>query len=156
MRRRVKKWLGFAGWTLLPFMAAIFGAGPSSAAFYATLVKPGWAPPPSVFGPVWFVLYLMMGISAALVWQRQGFERARGALMLFLTQLGVNAIWSPVFFGQHQVGLALGVIVALDLLVLATILAFARKHAVAAWLLAPYLAWIAFATALNFAIWRLN
>jgi tryptophan-rich sensory protein len=109
-----------------------------------------------VFGPVWFVLYLMMGISAALVWQRQGFERARGALMLFLTQLGMNAIWSPVFFGQHQVGLALGVIVALDLLVLATILAFARKHAVAAWLLAPYLAWIAFATALNFAIWRLN
>jgi tryptophan-rich sensory protein len=105
---------------------------------------------------VWFVLYLLMGISAALVWKRWKFEGARGALMLFLTQLGVNAIWSPVFFGQHKVGLALGVIVALDLLVIATIVAFWRKHMAAAWLLGPYLAWICFATALNYALWRLN
>jgi tryptophan-rich sensory protein len=146
----------FAGWVLLPSVAAIFAAGPSAAAFYATLVKPGWAPPASVFAPVWFVLYLLMGISAALVWQRQGFERARGALMLFLTQLGVNAIWSPVFFGQHKIGMALGVIAVLDVLVAATIVAFWRRHKVAACLLGPYLAWICFATALNFALWRLN
>jgi tryptophan-rich sensory protein len=153
---RVKKWIFFAGWVLLPFVAAIFGAGPSSAAFYATLVKPGWAPPAAVFAPVWFVLYLLMGLAAALVWKRWGFEKAKGALMLFLTQLGVNAIWSPVFFGQHRIGVALGVIVMLDLLVAATIVAFARKHRAAAWLLAPYLAWICFATALNSALWQLN
>jgi len=156
MRWLVKKWVVIVGWIALPFVAALFGAGATSADFYAALVRPAWAPPGWLFGPVWFALYLLMGIAAAIVWNRFGFERAGLALALFLVQLGVNAVWSPVFFGLHQVGMALGVIVLLDLLVLATIVAFARKSLVAASLLAPYFAWIVFATALNYAIWRLN
>jgi benzodiazapine receptor len=153
---RMKKWMGIAGWVLLPFAAAAMGVQPTAAEFYASLAKPAWAPPPGIFGPVWTLLYLLMGIAAAIVWSRYGFARARAALTLFLVQLVVNAIWSPVFFRLQRIELALAVILVLDLLVAATMVLFWRKDRRAAWLLAPYLAWIAFASALNFAIVRLN
>ena len=145
-----------AAWVMLPFAAAALGVQTSAAEFYAALVKPAWAPPPWLFGPVWLVLYLLMGIAAARVWSRHGWGEARDALSLFLVQLVFNAIWSPVFFRLHQIEMALSIILALDALVLATIVAFARKDRLAAWMLAPYLAWIVFASALNFAIVQLN
>jgi len=152
----MRKWIAIAGWVLLPFAAAAAGVQSSAAEYYATLAKPDWAPPPWLFGPVWLVLYLLMGIAAAMVWNRFGFRGARGALTLFVSQLAVNAAWSPAFFGLHQPQAALVVIGVLDVLVLATIIAFAHRDRRAAWLLAPYLAWICFASALNFAIWRMN
>lgn len=152
----MRKGMAIAGWVLLPFAAAAVGVQSSAAEYYATLAKPTWAPPPWLFGPVWMVLYLLMGIAAARIWSRFGFRGARDALSLFLLQLAVNACWSPVFFRLHQIGVALLVISVLDVLVVATVVAFAHRDRLAASLLAPYLAWIGFASALNLAIWRLN
>lgn len=151
-----RRGLGFAGWVALPFLAAWFGSRFPAAGWYAELQKPEWSPPAWVFGPVWTVLYLLMGIAAGLVWKRYGFSGARTALGLFLAQLVLNALWSWLFFGLRLPGLAFGEIVVLGILILATAIAFWRKRPVAGALLVPYLLWVAFAAALNFSIWRLN
>lgn len=124
--------------------------------WYPTLNKPSFNPPNWVFGPVWTTLYAMMGIAAWRVWRAADRDRARGPLAVFALQLAVNLGWSIAFFGLRDPGLAVAVILVLDLLVLATALMFRRIDGLAALLLVPYLAWIAFATVLNFAVWRLN
>jgi benzodiazapine receptor len=124
--------------------------------FYASLAKPAWAPPGWLFGPVWTVLYVLMGVAAWLVWRRAGWSGASGALSLFLVQLVCNAAWSWIFFAWRSGALAFADIVLLLVLIVATMLAFARVHGLAALLLLPYLAWVVFATALTFAIWRGN
>lgn len=124
--------------------------------WYPTLVKPSFNPPNSVFGPVWTTLYVLMAVAAWRIWRSTDWATARGPLALFGLQLVVNLGWSLAFFGLQNPGLAVAVILALDLLVLATALIFRRIDGLAALLLVPYLAWIAFATALNIAIWRLN
>ena len=124
--------------------------------FYASLAKPAWAPPGWLFGPVWTVLYVLMGVAAWLVWRRAGWRGASGALSLFLVQLACNAAWSWIFFAWRSGALAFADIVLLLVLIVATMLAFARVHGLAALLLLPYLAWVLFATALTFAIWRGN
>lgn len=98
----------------------------------------------------------MMGISAALVWQRQGFDRGRVALGLFVVQLVLNAAWSWIFFGMRMPGVALVEIITLWVLIVATVVAFWRARVVAGMLLFPYLAWVSFAVTLNYSIWRLN
>lgn len=151
-------WLALAGWLLLTVAAGSLGALASVDArdFYASLERPGWAPPAGVFGPVWTLLYLLMAVAAWLVWRERGFSRARGALGLFLLQLGANALWSWLFFAWHRGAWALADVVVLLALIVANIVAFARIRQAAAWLLAPYLAWVAFATALNFSLWQRN
>ena len=124
--------------------------------WYPTLNKPSFNPPNWVFGPVWTTLYVMMGIAAWRVWRAADRDTARGPLALFALQLAVNLGWSIAFFGLRDPGLAVVVILVLDLLVLATALMFRRIDGLAALLLVPYLAWIAFATILNIAVWRLN
>ncbi|WP_295138026.1 TspO/MBR family protein [uncultured Reyranella sp.] len=124
--------------------------------WYPTLNKPSFNPPNWVFGPVWTTLYAMMGIAAWRVWRSADRDSARGPLAVFALQLAVNLGWSIAFFGLRDPGLAVAVILVLDLLVLATALMFRRIDGLAALLLVPYLAWIAFATVLNFAVWRLN
>lgn len=130
--------------------------------WYEQLDKPPWQPPSSVFGPVWTTLYALMGFASWLVWRRArtstGAARriAIGALVLFAIQLVVNLTWTPVFFGLQRVGWALVIIVALLALLAATIERFARVRPLAALLLLPYLAWVAFASTLNGAIWWLN
>lgn len=124
--------------------------------WYATLNKPSFNPPNWIFGPVWTTLYVLMGVAAWRVWRTAGRDAARGPLALFALQLAVNLGWSVAFFGLRNPGLAVVVILALDLLVLATALTFRRIDRPAALLLVPYLAWISFATVLNVAIWRLN
>jgi translocator protein len=124
--------------------------------FYASLAKPAWAPPGWLFGPVWTVLYVLMGVAAWLVWRSAGWSGASGALSLFLVQLLCNAAWSWIFFAWRSGALAFADIVLLLVLIVATMLAFARVHGLAALLLLPYLAWVVFATALTFAIWRGN
>lgn len=124
--------------------------------WYTGIAKPSFNPPNAVFGPVWTVLYVLMAVAAWRVWRIADRDRARGPLALFALQLALNLGWSVAFFGVRSVGSALLVILALDLAVLATGLKFRRIDGLAAALLVPYLAWIAFATVLNLAIWRLN
>jgi benzodiazapine receptor len=124
--------------------------------WYDALRKPQFQPPKSVFGPVWTVLYAAMGVAAWRVWRRAGWGGARGALTLFLAQLALNVAWSWLFFAWRRPDLASVEIVVLWLAILATLLAFRRVDRPAAWLLAPYLAWVTFATALTIALWRLN
>jgi tryptophan-rich sensory protein len=155
---RSRDLLGLAGWLLIAFLAATIGATASISArdFYAEMARPSWAPPGSVFGPVWTALYAMMGVAAWLVWRAQGLSGAGAALLLFVVQLAVNALWSWLFFGWRQGALAFVDILVLWVLIAATIALFGRVSRVAAALLVPYLAWVTFASFLNFSIWRLN
>ncbi|MEO8064032.1 MAG: TspO/MBR family protein [Pseudomonadota bacterium] len=150
--------LALAGWVALCAVAGAIGAFASinAQSFYTQLDRPPWAPPASVFGPVWTVLYLAMAVAAWLVWRERGWARARGALGLFVLQLALNALWSWLFFGWHRGALAFVDIVLLLALIVATVVAFARIRRAAAWLLAPYLAWVSFATALCYSVWQRN
>ncbi|KAA0069797.1 TspO/MBR family protein [Rhodanobacter sp. T12-5] len=150
--------IGLLGWLLLSFAAAAIGAAASiqAAAFYRQMAQPSWAPPSSVFGPVWSLLYALMGIAAWLAWREGGWRRQRGALGLFVLQLAVNALWSWLFFGWRQGAWAFADIVLLWLLIAATVVASWRVRPLAGALLLPYLAWVSFAAALNFAVWKLN
>lgn len=124
--------------------------------FYLSLNRPTWAPSPAVFGPVWTVLYLLMAIAAWTVVRVDGWERAKPALLLYGVQLAANAFWSWLFFHWHTGIGAFGDIIVLWLLIVGTMVAFARSHKVAAALLLPYLAWVTFATALTWAVWHAN
>ncbi len=151
--------IGLAVAILICFGAAGLGSRfttPSIAGWYATLLKPAWTPPSWIFGPVWSLLYLSMAVAAWLVWRKAGMAGARGALALFAVQLLLNVAWSAIFFGAHRPGLAFAEIVVLWLMILATVVWFRPVSRAAAWLLMPYLLWVAFAAALNFSIWRLN
>ena len=149
---------------LVVSIAVSFGAGLVGSLFtarsvggwYLALDKPAWTPPSAVFGPVWSLLYLLMGIAAWLVWRRGGFAAHPLALTLFASQLVLNAVWSFLFFGLRLPGAAFVEIVVLWALILATLIAFWRAVPVAGLLFVPYLLWVSFASALNFAIWRLN
>jgi benzodiazapine receptor len=149
---------GLVGWLVVSFITAAIGGAASvnAAPFYGELVRPEWAPPSFLFGPVWTILYILMGIAAWLVWRVGGFRAARSALMLFLAQLALNALWSWLFFAWQRGGLAFADILLLWLLIVATIVLFWRVRPLAGVLLVPYLLWVTFASALNYAIWRLN
>jgi translocator protein len=151
-------WGGLIVWLLVSLATGAIGALATRNAreFYGGLVKPTWAPPGWLFGPVWTVLYVLMGIAAWLVWRTAGWAGAAGALTLYLVQLVCNASWSWVFFAWRRGALALADIVLLLGLIVATIVAFARVDRLAAVLLLPYLAWVMFATALTYALWRAN
>jgi tryptophan-rich sensory protein len=125
--------------------------------WYPRLRKPSWNPPNRVFGPVWTVLYVLMGLALWRVWQG-GLARpgADLAVWLFLLQLALNLGWSAVFFGLRRPGAALVVIGLLWAVIAATAVAFYRLDPPAGWLMLPYLAWVSFAAALNAAVWWLN
>lgn len=130
---------------------------PEIAGWYAALAKPSFNPPSWLFGPVWTTLYLLMGLAAFLVWNRGGdLAEVRRALILFIVQLVLNVLWSLVFFRMHSPLAGLIVLILLWLGILFTLLSFRRLSGPAAWLLAPYLAWVTFAGVLNMAIWHLN
>jgi len=150
------QWLVLVGFLVLTFGAAALGGATTSGSvrdWYPTIAKPSWTPPGWVFGPVWTGLYAMMAVAAWLVWRKVGWG---GALIWFGVQLVLNATWSPVFFGMRQIGWACVNIVLLWGAIAGTMVVFWRVNAVAGMLFMPYLAWVSFATALNFAIWRLN
>ena len=150
---------------LVVCLAAVFAAAGGASHFtarsvaewYPALAKPAWTPPNAVFAPVWTALYFLMALVAWLVWRKAGgLAAARLPLALFAVQLALNAAWSILFFGLRMPGLAFGELVLLWLAIVATLAAFWRVLPAAGLLLAPYLAWVTFAGALNFAIWRLN
>ena len=145
-----------AGWLLLTFSASATAVFVSTGGWYAGLAKPAWNPPGWLFGPVWTVLYALMAVAAWRVWRRGGWARQKTALGLFILQWALNALWTPLFFGLHKPAWALVEIVILLAALLATWRAFWRVDRPAGLMLAPYAAWVAFATALNGAIWWLN
>lgn len=148
---------GFIGWQALCFTAAGIGGIASADApeFYRQLERPEWAPPSQAFGPVWTVLFALMGISAWLVWIKAEIE-ARPALGLFAVQLVFNALWSWMFFVWRGGAWAFADAIVLWLLVLSTMIAFWRFQKWAAALLLPYLSWVTYAVALTYAIWQRN
>lgn len=153
---RSKSFLAFVGALALCYGAASLGAVFMPDEWYASLKKPSWNPPGWIFGPVWTALYTMMAVAAWLVWRQGGWAKQRKPLLIFLAQLALNALWTPLFFGLHRPGLAFAEIALLWLAIATTLMAFQPVSRVAAWLLAPYLAWVSFAAALNFSLWRLN
>jgi benzodiazapine receptor len=151
-----RRLLPLVGWVLLCFAASSLGGFFGPGEWYGTLKKPAWNPPGSIFGPVWSALYTMMAVAAWLVWRQGGWAKQHKPLLIFLAQLALNALWTPLFFGLHQPGVAFAEIILLWLAIAWTIAAFWPVHRAAAGLLVPYLAWVSFAAALNHALWRLN
>jgi tryptophan-rich sensory protein len=144
-----------AAWVAAAFLAAAIGSIPSTD-LYQSLDLPSWAPPSSVFGPVWTALYLMMGIAAWLVWGERYRAQISLAIGLFVAQLVLNALWTWIFFGFGEFRLAVFEIVLLWLVLQATAVQFWRVRPAAGALLLPYLAWVTYATALTVAISRTN
>jgi benzodiazapine receptor len=150
---------GLSVWIVICFAAAGLGGlvtTPNIPDWYAHLAKPTWTPPSWLFGPVWSCLYLMMAISAWLVWRQNGLATARLPIGLFALQLGLNSAWSVLFFGLHSPGAAFLDILLLWIAIVATVAAFWHRSRWASLLLIPYLAWVSFAAVLNLAIWRMN
>jgi len=138
-------------------LGSLFSVGKNFQDWYGQLHKPWFNPPNWIFGPVWTILYVLMGVALFLVWQK-GLNRraARIGLVLFAVQLALNSLWTPLFFGWHWIAAALVDITFLWLAILATIVAFHRTSLPAAVCLYPYLGWVSFAAVLNAVIWHLN
>ena len=156
----MRSWVVAVAFVLVCELAGGLGAlttQTGTSTWYRELAKPVFQPPSWVFGPVWTLLYALMGIAAWRVWRRGTQHPAvRRALGLFVAQLVLNAVWSPVFFGAHEIGLALAILAALWLVLVGTIRAFGKLDRPAAWLLTPYLAWVTFALVLNATLLHLN
>ena len=150
-------------WGLVIFVVLCLATGfigslattPNIEGWYDLIEKPDWTPPSSVFGPVWTALYLMMALAAWFVWRKPDAKRTI-PLILFFFQLFLNALWSWIFFGAHNPGAAVVEIFLLWVVILLTIIAFWKMTPVAGILMVPYILWVSYASALNFAIWRLG
>lgn len=142
----------------LPQLAGGLGAFftiTSVQSWYLTLNRPSWNPPNWLFGPVWTLLYILMGIACYLIWTSEHPQKKK-LLTLYFVQLALNALWSPAFFGMESPILGLVVIIPLWVMILLCIFQFRKVNKWASILMVPYLLWVSFATALNFAIWYLN
>ena len=150
--------------SLIPFLAVCFAAGGlgavvtnrSAQIWYPQLQKPEWNPPNWVFAPVWAFLYTLMALSVWLVWRQGNWRDVGGALALFWVQLALNCAWSFLFFERRAIGAAFAEILLLWTMTIATAVAFYSISFLAAWLLIPYIAWVGFASYLNFRIWQMN
>jgi translocator protein len=143
-------------WLALTFSASITAIFVSATGWYATLQKPAWTPAPWVFAPVWTLLYFLMALAAWLVWREGGWEKQKGPLGLFLIQLGLNALWTPLFFHWHLPEIAFCEIILLWFAVVATLISFWRVKKSASLLLIPYIIWVSIAALLNYKICSLN
>ncbi|MEX0646153.1 MAG: TspO/MBR family protein [Balneolaceae bacterium] len=147
-------WVGicfFVAWT-----ASLVTPEAVASEWYRSLNKPVWNPPDWLFGPVWGLLYAFMGIAAWQVWRKFGFREAGIALFFFLVQLVLNGLWTQIFFGFRNPGLAFIEIIFLLAAIFVSIILFFQKDKLAGWLMVPYFLWVGFATALNGAIWMMN
>jgi len=153
--------------SILPFLISIlivfsfgfigsFFTTSSITNWYAFINKPLFSPPNWIFGPVWTLLYILMGISAFLIWKKRDNLKTKSALIFYGIQLILNALWSIIFFGMHNPGLALLEIIILWLFILITLIKFYKINKTAGLLFIPYLLWVSFASILNYAIWILN
>lgn len=156
---RTGHWLTLAGFLIASFTAATIGGlatAESVETWYPWLRKPNWNPPAWIFGPVWTLLYALMSIAAWRVWQRRQQPAANRALGLFFVQLGLNALWSVLFFGLQRPDLALAEIIVLWVVLMIILCRFWQIDRAAGWLWLPYVLWVSFATVLNGAIVWLN
>jgi tryptophan-rich sensory protein len=131
----------------------LLGYANTPGCWYAALNKPAFNPPNYLFAPVWLALYICIGVAGARTWSR---DPRSPAMAAWVAQMALNFLWSPVFFGIHRIGLALGIIVAMLTAIAAFIAMQWRADRLAALLFVPYAAWVAFATVLNWSIYRLN
>ncbi|MER7165053.1 TspO/MBR family protein [Micromonospora sp. NPDC000207] len=150
-----RAWLALLGFGAAVLVAAAVGglAVGGAASEYNSLRQPSWAPPSWLFGPVWTALYATIAIAGWLVWRRVAFGPA---VYAWIAQLVLNALWTPLFFGAGQYGLAFAEIVVMWLAIGVTVALFWRIFRPAAVLMLPYWAWVTFAAALNLSIWQLN
>ncbi len=143
------------GVVLLGALSGTAGGG-ANTPWFASLVKPSLFPPPATFGIVWTILYVLMGFALALVVTARGAPGRSAAIIVFVLQLALNLAWTPLFFGAHQITGALALLGAIDLAVLLTVVVFWRVRPLAGTLLLPYLAWVLFATVLNWQFLEAN
>lgn len=144
------------GLNLLGFLSAQVSLSGPDNPWFTALVKPGIYPPPLAFPLVWTALYVLMGVALAIVVSARRAPGRGAAIVLFAAHFAINLAWSPVFFGMHRIALALGIIIAMAVSLVAVIALFWRVRPVAAALLAPYLAWVLFASLLNWQFLQLN
>ena len=154
-RSRRAALLGLVGWLLLCYGVSAL-AGLVQSDWYQTLQRPAWAPPGWVFGAVWSVLYVLLGLALAQILNARGARGQALAVSLFAGQLVLNLAWSPTFFAAHKVTLALIIVLAMLALAVATTFAFFRIRKPSAWMMLPYLVWLCFATVLNYQVLKLN
>lgn len=156
----MKNWVKLLISLALPQIAGISGVlftETGEGSWYRQINRPSWNPPGWVFGPVWTMLYIMMGIAFYLVWKSSASEKLkRPAMTFWIIQLALNFFWTVIFFGAHQPGWATLEIIVLWIFILLTILAFFRINKTAAWLMVPYLLWVSFASVLTATIWQMN
>lgn len=153
-----RDWIALAVFLGVSFAAAAIGSYATALSldpWYAGLAKPDWTPSGAVIGTIWTVLYTLMGIAAWLAWRQVGWALSP-SLVLFGVQLGLNVLWSVLFFGARNLPVAFGEIVVLWLAILATLVAFWRVRALAGVLFVPYLVWVTIAGSLNYVLWQLN
>ncbi len=143
----------FIGIAFLPSLGAV---AVKPGGWYAALNKPLWNPPSWIFGPVWTLLYILIGLAGYFVWTRGRREDRLAVFSVYGAQLLLNALWTPLFFGLHQIGGALADLVLMWFMILLNIGLFSRQRRLAAWLLIPYFLWVSFAGALNAAIMAIN
>ncbi|MFA5098800.1 MAG: TspO/MBR family protein [Candidatus Paceibacterota bacterium] len=145
---------------LLPLLAGFIGSfftASTVSSWYQELIKPSFNPPGWIFGPVWTLLYIFMGLALYLVWQSEiENKKKKIAISVFAAQLALNVLWSVLFFGLKNPFWAFAEIVLLWVLILANLILFWKIKKSAGWLLLPYLFWVSFASVLNFSIWQLN
>jgi translocator protein len=155
--RRGSTWV-LIGWLLLSFavgaISYIFRA--NNLLWYANLIKPPLNPPNALWTSVWVILYVLMAIAVWLVWKTRPSTCRRTGLRLFCVQLWFDLLWAWIFFSRHQLGTAFVDLLVLWVAILLAIVNFRKMSITAAWLLVPYLVWVAFASYLNLALWRLN
>ncbi|MFC1822973.1 TspO/MBR family protein [Thermodesulfobacteriota bacterium] len=151
-----KETFGLFLWLIGSFASGWFGSRHMPGVWYDSLEKPKWTPPKGIFAPVWFLLYALMGFAAWLVWRQSGFSGAPVTLGLFVFLLGLNVLWSYLFFGRQRPGAAFFEIVVLWFVILATVVTFWRVRPAAGALMLPCLFWVGFASVLNFRLWRMN
>jgi tryptophan-rich sensory protein len=159
MNKNIKNYLALAFFILLPLFVGYLSSvipGVSFKETYSLLNKPSFSPSPSVFGPVWTVLYILMGIAAYLVWRERKKKDITCGMVLFFVQLFFNFLWSIIFFGMNNYLLAFIEIIILLALITGTVLSFDRISKASAYLLIPYLYWVCFATFLTFNVFKLN
>ena len=156
MKRSIQLIISLALPLMVGALASFFTVA-SVKGWYATIQKPSFNPPNSIFGPVWSLLYVMMGIAFYLIWIKKTESKLKTtAILFYCIQLALNFCWSLIFFYGQQPGWALVDIVLLWIMIAGTIYYFSKISKAAAWMLVPYILWVSFATALNFAIWKLN
>jgi len=141
---------------LIAFLPSFGSLAVNTGGWYAELNKPPWNPPPWVFGPVWTVLYILMGLAGYFAWTRGGRDGRATVFAVYGAQLIVNGLWTPLFFGLQRPALALIDLVVLWFLIVSCIALFAKRSRLAAWLMVPYVLWSSYAGALNAAIVLMN